>query len=320
MKRENKTVGPLFIDCNYGASHQLCGFARVAAFLSGQQKSGNGKISKVKSLDEKIKRYNNFLKFSAACEDDPLLDELEKQFGMSKVAFRKRVQTVENAINKWRGGNKTAFFSRFSKESWDKQKDTEKLAQSLIDCKACLLISANSIFPVPKNNIVRGLEELKKMPLHESNINNILEDIPKANRKSDVSAAAKHVFTTISKRFKELYQADFTDIIVKIPELGLAKRKTKKDFNNSYRKFAREIKRKTEEYWNKNDTENFLGNRVSYSVRKRIRHSLSFKTLEEANLRAQDRKRKEELGLRNQRGHAKIHLSFSLTKEVYLTQ
>ena len=111
-----------------------CGFARVAAFLSEQQKSGNGKISKVKSLDEKIKRYNNFFKFSAAYEDDPLLDELEKQFGMSQVAFRKRVQTVENAINKWRGDNKTAFFSRVSKESWDKQKDTEKLAHSLIDC------------------------------------------------------------------------------------------------------------------------------------------------------------------------------------------
>ena len=136
------------------------------------------------------------------------------------------------------------------------------------------------------------------MPLHESNISNILEDIPKENRKSDVSAAAKHVFTTISKRFKELYQADFTDTMVKIPELGLAKRKTKKDFINSYRKFARKIKWKSEEYWNKNDTEKFLGNRVSYSVRKRIRHSLSFETLEKANLRAQDLKRKKELGLR----------------------
>ena len=77
LKRENKTVCPLFIDCNHGASHQLW-FARVAAFLSGQQKSGNGKISKVKSLDEKVKRYNNFFKFSAAYEDAPLLDELEK--------------------------------------------------------------------------------------------------------------------------------------------------------------------------------------------------------------------------------------------------
>ena len=28
-----------------------CGFARVAVFLSGQKKSGNGKVSEVKSLD-----------------------------------------------------------------------------------------------------------------------------------------------------------------------------------------------------------------------------------------------------------------------------
>ena len=47
----NSTVGPLFIDCITMAQAINCGFARVAVFLSGQQKSVNGKVSEVKSLD-----------------------------------------------------------------------------------------------------------------------------------------------------------------------------------------------------------------------------------------------------------------------------
>ena len=47
----NSTVGPLFIDFITMAQAINCGFARVAVFLSGQQKSVNGKVSEVKSLD-----------------------------------------------------------------------------------------------------------------------------------------------------------------------------------------------------------------------------------------------------------------------------
>ena len=46
----NLAVGPLFIDCNHGASHKLW-FCKSCSILSGQQKSVNGKVSEVKSLD-----------------------------------------------------------------------------------------------------------------------------------------------------------------------------------------------------------------------------------------------------------------------------
>ena len=46
----NLAVGPLFIDVTMVQAINY-GFARVAVFLSGQQKSVNGKVSEVKSLD-----------------------------------------------------------------------------------------------------------------------------------------------------------------------------------------------------------------------------------------------------------------------------
>ena len=51
----NVAVGPLFIVCNTMAQAINCGFAKVAVYLSGQQKSVNGKVSEVKSLDLPLK-------------------------------------------------------------------------------------------------------------------------------------------------------------------------------------------------------------------------------------------------------------------------
>ena len=163
---------------------------------------------------------------------------------MTQDTFRKRSQAIAKSVSKWRGEEKGRFLESFSQEKWAALKMDIKMAHSLQDCKTCHQIPANTSFPISgkASNLIR------KIPFHPSNIDNLMQHAsqnisPSVDNNhenyiqlphpkvTDTKLAAKQIYEAVNQKFLKLYGVSFASMLIKIKELGLTKKKTKKELN-----------------------------------------------------------------------------------------
>ena len=274
-----------------------CGFARAAVLHSTftEPKQGCKRLTKISSTwKQKLNRFRDFF--------GELPSQMAAEFDLDNKTFRTRAPSITDMFSKWKGSERQAYIDKFSKDSWEKLDEQQKLKHSMSNCKECIKIPENNSFPI--NN--SSLKVLKQNPLHKKNIKKIALEVIDAQPQNTLSEsghkrAAKELFLEVGKIFQDYYKSDLAETLAKIPELGLQLRKKTKDYKNKYQKFARKIKQNMEEHWSKIETATFLGNRQSHSQRDKLRKALSFESQEEATERTRRRREMENSGLRKVR-------------------
>ena len=122
-----------------------------------------------------------------------------------------------------------------------------KMAHLFQDRKACHQMPANTSFPISG----KASNLLTKIPFNPSNIDSLMQDANQNispsvdnNQKNfiqlphpkvtDTMLAAKQIYDAVNQKFLNLYGVSFANMLIKIEELGLTKKKTKKEWNATY--------------------------------------------------------------------------------------
>jgi len=143
---------------------------------------------------------------------------------------------------------KERYLKTFSISNWRSLPISRKREHSFDNCKGChqYYSEAQSLLPV-KSNRFQGV--LKENPfLIASN------EVPKYSgslKKGEISATAKALYSKIDKTFQEKYSVSFADALIKVPELGIQKKKSPEDKKKERRAMYRHYKNKVEEEWEK---------------------------------------------------------------------
>lgn len=219
-----------------------CGFARVAALKTREQAeaalnraAGEG-TSKYKSrvMQEHFKLYN-------ASFDN------QSSFTVDYLKFQKKVPALRTLFTNWNPRKrleKQLYLKTFSLENWHALTKARKREHSLDNCKGCYhhFLEVQSLLPV-RSNRFKGT--LKKNPFTVISNENIR---PKQNSakytNGEIKATAKALYTKIDEKFQQIYQVKFVEALIKVPEIGIEKKKTAVEAKKERRVMYRHCKKK----------------------------------------------------------------------------
>ena len=264
-----------------------CSFARVAARNSVYDE--NGKFQREKST-----RLQKFLSTFASNRE---------AFAVTQNAFDKRLPALLQNFHKWRGEDKTKYLEHFSSTAWSSLSAAKKGLHTISSCKACQTnhLLFHSLFPL-RSNRLKGSDPLSTCMREATCLRKAVKAVKPS--KATIQDTAKNIYFKINEPFKNLYNVDLAEALTKVPDVGIAKSKTKAQKSKERRENARRFKQITEEQWSKVDCDTMLGTRQSFKQHDQQRKALYFESIEEAKIRTTKRKTLEEAGLRKKKRHS----------------
>ena len=240
-----------------------CGFARVAVKESYRALGCRGK-----DRSEKYRVYIGFFE-----------EHYKENFQVSQKTFSKRSAILVNTFNNWKNvEDKSKYIKHYSNDSWLKLLAYQKEAHYSTNCRACEVYhnSMQDLFPSRCNRT-------KKLSL----TNLATSEIEKQKKVKPTLRAMKetvrNVIDTINKPFKDIFNTDFTEALVKVPELKLQEKTSRAEIKKERRQSINKQKKTIEEHWTAMDITTFLGTRQSFSQRDQQRKGLSFENIHDAN-------------------------------------
>ncbi|KXJ06892.1 hypothetical protein AC249_AIPGENE21575 [Exaiptasia diaphana] len=124
-------------------------------------------------------------------------------------------------------------------------------------------------------------------------INNIFKSKPNIKlTKRDLKEAGSQIFSEIDEKCKENYGTSLTNILVMVPEAGLAKKQSPEEKRKLKRVNQRQTKENIQAKMTKNDSDAHLTLRQSFRARNEQRLSQYFETKREAKERTDKNKKK----------------------------
>lgn len=264
-----------------------CGWARVylretkqMCQLSREIGEGQAKYG-ARVLRERYKLYSQHFK------EFPQLNIPDQK------EFNRVIKIIDNKFGTWRSKNdKEAYINKFLPINWIKEKTITKegkMKHTITDCKACQLIynKYQSTFPDSKfNRVSKSTGPLK-------DINNIFKSKPNIKlTKRDLKEAGSQIFSEIDEKCKENYGTSITNILVMVPEAGLAKKQSPEEKRKLKRVNQRQTKENIQAKMTKNDSDAHLTLRQSFRARNEQRLSQYFETKNEAKERTDKNKKK----------------------------
>ena len=275
-----------------------CGFARVAARNSVYDE--NGKV-----LYDKGTRLQKFLS---------MFGDNKEAFAVSQNTFDKRMPVLLKNFNKWQGEDKSKYLDHFNCVAWNSLSALKKGLHSISNCKECQINHTvfQSLFPL-RTNRLKVDDPVSASVEEAANLRQSSKAVkPSTNTIKDTT---KNIYLKINQPFKNLYNIDLSEALVKVPEIGLTKSKIKVEKQKERRQATRQMKNKTEEQWSKVDCDTMLGTRQSFRQRDLQRKSLYFVLLrrQKPGPRRGRRLRKQVCGRRN--ATLQIQLQSALTRK-----
>ena len=258
-----------------------CGFSRVAVRESLRD-------FKVKDNATRQQKYISFFE-----------DDYRENFDVSLKTFSKRSTVLTNLFNKWQSEEKSRYIEHFSNRSWSKLSLYQKAAHSATNCRACEVYHKplQDTFPVRCNRLKQ--RNLKDIATKEIKKQKSVEPTQAA-----IKETVRDVYKKINEPFKEIFNVNFNEALVKVPELKIQHKQSVAKRKQQQRERNVKQKKAIQEQWATRDVTAFLGTRQSFSQRDRQRKALFYETREEASARVEKRKAQEHEGERIPKRHS----------------
>lgn len=221
-----------------------CGFARTAALeivkettKTFRRENGEGTAKfRARSMQECYKRFNETSK------------ERSEEFAIDFLKFQKKIPALRDMFSRWnprRKGEKEKYVETFSIKNWKEMAHAEKNKHSFSNCQGCYhrYAEIQALLPVKSNQFL-GIA--KENPFFIAGKEKKIRP-----RNKEVKDIARALYNKIDATFQEICSTSFGEVLTKLPELQLQKRKSPTEAKREKRQLYREYKQKVEDEWEK---------------------------------------------------------------------
>lgn len=222
-----------------------CSFARTAALeivkettqtFRRENREGTAKF-RAHSMQECYKQFNEVFK------------DRSEEFAIDFSKFQKKIPALRDMFSRWnpkRKDEKERYLETFSIKNWNEMAHVEKKEHSFSNCQGCyhcyaeiqalLSVKSNQFLGIAKENpfFIAG-KESKIKPR-------------KAGKVKDIARA---LYNKIDATFQKVCSTSFGEVLTKLPELQLQKRKSPTKAKREKRQIYRNYKQKVEDEWEK---------------------------------------------------------------------
>lgn len=188
-------------------------------------------------MQECFKRYNEVFKDRADA------------FAIEFLKFQKKIPALRNMFSSWnprKKAEKEKYLETFSIQNWVKMAPSLKTEHSFENCKGCYhrYAETQALLPVKSNQFV-GIA--KEYPFFVADKEVKIKPC-KAGETKDIARALYH---KIDATFQKVCSTSFGDVLTKLPELQLQKRKSPTETKRERRTIYKNYKQKVEDEWEK---------------------------------------------------------------------
>ena len=272
------------------ASFFGCGFARVAVKRSFMKPTGKVEYDQ----DNRLKNYL------------AVFQGHQERYEVDKHSYVKRSKSLVNHFGKWKlKTNKEKYTEHFSPNNWEKLTEYEKKQHTRTNCQACDVhhFPFQSLFPMwnSKENSIsqRGIDKNIKIRVLKPSLRGNVKVTQKA-----MKIATSQIYEKINAPFKNIFGVTFAHAETNVSELNLQEKKSHAEKKKERRKKSRVDKSSIQQKWSEKDCDTMLSTRQTYSQRQDQRLSLFFESPEDAQQRANKRKRQEDEGQCQKKRHS----------------
>lgn len=282
-----------------------CGFARVAARESCTNENGG----QIRQNSERLERYL-----------DRFNGNRIEAFRVTQKEFNKRIPALLKSFKLWikPADAKQKYLQHFSKTNWGKLSSVQKGAHQVHNCKGCTILdyAYQSTFPL-RSLALKSTSPLQSLSKKSKQVLTTKQVEP---TKTAIKNAATSIYSEINHEFKKLYNMEFSDALVMVPDLKIENKKSKYECKVDNRKRKIAFRDHTQEHFNSVNMAAFLGTRQSYNQRSKQRKLLFFETDEIAKKRVEERVEKENQGGRKRKRHSPSPENVNFDKEALLDE
>ena len=276
-----------------------CGFARAAIY----HKDGismNGKCVVENTYNQFCQLFN------------------QQSFKVDEYSYKRKVKNIQETFRRWRSHDKEHFLQKFSPSNWQQKSDAEKAQHSFRDCPACATDPISNLFP-SKSPTAKGKKSKISSASIKKNVESKFSSTFRGTKK-EITAAARMIYKSINETFVNLFNSEFIDALLRLPELGITKKLSKNQAKTAKRKAARKYKEHCESQMAQNDVNALLGTRQSFNQRNLIRRLTFFEDTETATRRTEKRKMEESLNIRKAKRHCTHHSNLDFNKDQLIAE
>ena len=272
------------------ASFFRCGFARVAVKRSFIKSTGKVEYDH----DNRLRNYLT------------VFQGHQERYEVDKHSYVKRSKSLVHHFGKWkRKTDKDKYTEHFSPNNWEKLTEYEKKQHTRTNCEACDVhhFPFQSLFPMwnQKEN------SITKQGIRKNIKSRILKPSCRGNMKvtkKAIKTATSQIFEKINTPFKNIFGVTFAKAQTTVSVLGLEDKKSHAERKKERRKKSTVDKSSIQEKWSEKDCDTMLSTRQTYSQRQEQRLSLFSESPEDAEQRANKRKRQEDEGQCKKKRHS----------------
>lgn len=144
-------------------------------------------------------------------------------YNADKQSFNRKVKALQITFRKWRSKDRDIFLEKFSPGNWKKKTAGQKAKHTLRNCIVCESDPTNHLFPMKS---LRSKSSITPAAL-KANVGNVYFKSPPRSykaTKAELIDSARIIYKSINEVFVNLFDNQFIDILVKVPELGITKK------------------------------------------------------------------------------------------------
>lgn len=174
--------------------------------------------------------------------------ERSEEFAIDFLKFQKKIPALRDMFSRWnprRKGEKEKYVETFSIKNWKEMAHAEKNKHSFSNCQGCYhrYAEIQALLPVKSNQFL-GIA--KENPFFIAGKEKKIRP-----RNKEVKDIARALYNKIDATFQEICSTSFGEVLTKLPELQLQKRKSPTEAKREKRQLYREYKQKVEDEWEK---------------------------------------------------------------------
>ena len=186
-----------------------CWFMQAAIFRSSQQFHSS-------RADLKYEAFNNQF---------PHLSLPSNKYHLYSKRFLEHL-----SIKKMKGEKKKKILDIYGLEYWNSLNENQKNSHTIPNCPICCKVDIFKNLPVEADSSPKSKSEIT-----------ITIPVPDSNIKGVDKVAAKTVLNIVDEQFQQIYKTNFTDVVVKVKESNLEKKKSPSEKKKYKRKIEKKV-------------------------------------------------------------------------------
>lgn len=205
---------------------------------------------------------------------------------VTKYHFERKTKELLLFLRKksWKGEDRKNYVESFSRASWNKFDVKIRVQHSLHNCVLCdqNYSLEQSKFPkmgvLPKKRLHLDPTTTQSTPKRQAEQDVHITIPVSRNNLGVMKTAASSILTNVNEEWDKVYDIPFTQVLTKIPSIGLQEKEIDSQKKKNLRKVHKKIKTGVEKVWQNNDVVSYYGTRQSKASYMTSRAKLSFES------------------------------------------